>query len=126
MLKAKNGFQVGKDINLGWAGGHIDVPDMPNDSLIIVHNHGNNAPFSFEDFTLVNNYPQIKTLIAVGHKGTVYKLSVGKGKRLDIPNKEEYNRIERDFQRNYSCKTGYLQALEKYSKQYGWDFSYEE
>lgn len=102
------------------------MPVMSNNSLIVVHNHGNNSPFSFEDFTLVNDNPQIKTLIAVGHKGTVYKLSVGKGKRLDYPTEQEYNRIERDFQRNYNPKTGYLTALEKYTKQYGWDFSYEE
>ena len=125
ILSSGYGFSKGKDIDLGGSRGYINVPSGKANSLIIVHNHGNNSPFSFLDFMLVNDHPEIKTLIAAGHNGIVYKLTPKSGKRLDIPDKMTYTHYEKDFQRLYNSKTGYFDAIKKYSDLLGWDFEYE-
>jgi hypothetical protein len=125
ILSSSFGVQKGNDIKLGLRGGHIDIPQGKQNSYIVVHNHGNSSPFSYEDFVLVNNDPRIKTLIAAAHNGTVYKISVGNGKRLDISDEMKYNHYMMAFNRNYDHKTGNLAFLTGISKHLGWEFEYE-
>lgn len=40
--------------------------------------------------------PQIGTIIAVGHNGAVYKLSIGRGERVDRSIVSEYNMLMED------------------------------
>lgn len=122
ILSSVFGIQKGKDIKLGFRGGNIKIPDVRPHSLIIIHNHGNNSPFSYKDFVLVNNNPEIKTLIAAGHDGTVFRLTPKGEKRLDISDDMKYNHYGNDFARLYDTKTGDLEALKKYSELLGWDF----
>lgn len=96
----------------------------PN-SLILVHNHPNNAPFSFDDFVSANNNPEIKTIIAAGHDGTVYKLSCGDGRRLDLSDKNVYNDYENRWDRDYSIEQGSLMSVTNLAKKLGWSFEYE-
>lgn len=129
-LNKWTGKQVGEKYHHEYkggltAGGMITVPDAADNSLILVHNHGNSSPFSFDDFYLMNECPQIKTMIAAGHNGIVYRLSVGSGKRLDMSRKSVYNETERDFRFYYDKITGDLKALEKYCSDLGWRFEYE-
>lgn len=96
----------------------------PN-SLILVHNHPNNAPFSFDDFVSANNNPEIKTIIAAGHDGTVYKLSCGNGRRLDLSDKNVYNDYKNRWVRKYSLERGDLDAVISFANALGWEFSYD-
>lgn len=125
ILTSTYGHKKGKDIKLSEYGGHIDIPKGKPNSYIVVHNHGNNAAFSYKDFVLVNNNPEIKTLIAAAHNGTVFKLSVGSGKRLDLSDEREYNYHKLVFQRGYDSKTGDFEMIKKYCNDYGWSFEYE-
>ncbi len=127
IANAKNGKQLGEPIKLGAYGGNgIELPTAgcDNNSLILIHNHPNNVAFSFDDFMTLNYTPQIKTMIASGHDGTVYKLSVGKGKRLSILNDTEYNYVFNEWARKYKENLD-LCAVEHFSKKLNWEFSYE-
>lgn len=103
----------------------IYIPEGKTNSLILIHNHGNSSPFSFGDFVTLNNCPEVKTMIAAGHNGTVFKMSVGKGKRLDFLDTRVYNDYENMFARAYNPKTGDLTALTNICKDLGWRFEYE-
>lgn len=122
ILTSGIGRQIGEDIPLGANGGHIDIPKGKPNSLIVVHNHWNSSPFSYTDFVLANNNPEIKVLLAVGHNGTVYKLSVKNGKRLDISEKKSYDHYRMDFQRRYNIETGDHEALVYYATSLGWEY----
>lgn len=123
------GAQVGERYHFEYqggmfAGGKVTIPNADDNSLILVHNHGNSSPFSFNDFYLLNECPQVKTILAVGHNGTVYKMSVGKGKRLDMSGDNKYN-YKRVFNNLYDQKTGDLKALNIFCNDLGWRFEYE-
>ena len=129
-LNKWTGKQIGKKYHHKYkggltAGGMITVPNSADNSLILVHNHGNSSPFSFNDFYLLNECPQVKTIIAAGHNGIVYKMSVGSGKRLDMNNINVYNETKRKFSLAYNLETGDLKALEQYCGKLGWRFEYE-
>ena len=124
------GTQVGEKFHHEYKGGltssgTITIPYAADNSLILVHNHGNSSPFSFDDFYLLNECPEIKTIIAAGHNGTVFKMSVGSGKRLDMSTESRYNEIKQTFRRLYNFKTGDLTAIEQFCNKNGWSFSYE-
>lgn len=124
------GAQVGEKFHHEYKGGltssgTITIPDADDNSLILVHNHGNSSPFSFDDFYLLNECHEIKTIIAAGHNGTVFKMSVGKGKRLDLFDKNEYNNLDRYFALKYDKSTGDLEAIESLCSSLGWRFEYE-
>ena len=88
----------------------------PN-SLILTHNHPHSNSFSVDDILTATQYPAIKTIVATGHDGTVYSLSIGNGKRVDRSIEREYNTYMRML--NYdSHKT--MTAL---SIEYGWRYS---
>lgn len=53
--------------------------------------------FSIDTFVHATN---IKTIVVGGHDGTVYRLSVGKGKRLDNSIITEYNVLMETFDKN--------------------------
>lgn len=117
--------------------------DAPKDSLILVHNHPYDVAFSHTDFATINCRPEIKTIIAVTPNGTVYKLTRGKGKTLDIPQEKYYNenrpltqyelsqnRKYDDFYNKWTQKyvesgKGDLGAVEYFAKKLGWEFTYE-
>lgn len=129
-LNKWTGSQIGKKYRFEYqggltAGGTITVPDAADNSLILIHNHGNSSPFSFNDFYLLNECPQIKTMIAAGHNGIVYKMSVGSGKRLDMSSGNKYNDIKQKFRHLYDFKTGDLDAITQFCNENGWSFRYE-
>lgn len=66
----------------GAFGGAIDISCLAGKaagSVVLTHNHPLSSSFSIEDIQLLLNVPQIKTMIAGGHNGVVYKLSIGSG-----------------------------------------------
>lgn len=127
LLKVMSGKMIEKPIMLGEDGSdNISLPinGYRKDSLILIHNHPNGTAFSFADFLTLNDCPEIQTMIAVGHNGTVYRLSVGKGRRLDIKTKEDYNYYEKEWQRAYSLGEGDISAVIQFAKTWGWNFEY--
>ena len=53
-------------------------------ALILYHNHPGGNSFSEKDISVLLTNPEIKEMIAVGHKGRVYSLRIGKGKRPTV------------------------------------------
>lgn len=85
-------------------------------SLVLVHNHPSGGSFSADDILTISDNQQIKTIVAAGHNGTVYQLSIGDGKRVDKEIYSEYNKTMEKFSYD-SHKT-----LEWLSKKYGWRY----
>ena len=109
-------------IQLNEFGGSFKIPYGKANSFILIHNHPNSAAFSFDDFVTLNDFPEIKTMIAVGHNGTVYVMSVGKGKRLDLTNKLEYELTRNEWNRCYRDLNGDIGAVTDFCERYGWTF----
>ena len=119
-LNSKSGELI-SHYKLGELGGSIELPKLKKDEkLILIHNHPNSASFSFRDFVTTNNFPEIETMIAAGHDGTVYFLSVSEGKRLVITDNNEYNHYRNAWSRLYRDNGGDCGALTIISKELGW------
>lgn len=130
LFKYSSGKMHGKPIKLneyGTQGKGVALPigDCKPGSIILVHNHPNSTAFSFDDFTTLNNNPEIRTIIAAGHDGTVYRLSVGNGKRLDMSNKLDYNYYYNRWKSIFSEGNGDISSVIAFSKALGWDFEKE-
>lgn len=67
----------------------------PKNSLIAVHNHPSNLPFSLKDFQTFNNRKELKG-IAVRTDDYIYLLSVGKGAKMRAT-KANMNFMEKKF-----------------------------
>lgn len=124
-----NGVSNTKPIKLGAYGQdgvQLPINNYAKNTFILIHNHPNSAAFSFSDFVTLNNCPEIKTMIAAGHNGTVYKLSVGKGIRLDLSDEIEYNHYNmlwsRLFNNAHDINTGDAVAVQAFSEELGWSF----
>lgn len=74
------------------------LDDLKEGSVILTHNHPLGTTFSSDDINTLMRLPQISTIVAGGHNGKVYSLSIGKGKRLDGSISKEYNRLRRIFE----------------------------
>jgi len=61
----------------------------PN-SVIVIHNHPNNASFSAVDFYSAEKYISIALTSAIGHDGSIYELRIGNNR--DIPLEQLQNR----------------------------------
>jgi hypothetical protein len=122
-LNAKNGRLI-KHQKLGELGG--SVPDVPSvkkgEEVIVVHNHPNSASFSFADFVTLNDYPEVSVMIAAGHDGTVYFMSVCGGRRLDLSDHNEYLYYEKAWQRMCRDLGGEYGAMVKMAKGLEWKF----
>lgn len=81
----------GKNSSADYTGFNFDK--YKTNSLVMTHNHPNSRSFSVDDILTASQYPQIKTIVATGHDGTVYSLSIEKGKRVDRSIEREYNTI---------------------------------
>lgn len=130
LFKYSSGKIHGKPIRLneyGTQGQGVGLPigDCKPGSIILLHNHPNSTAFSFDDFTTLNNNPEIRTIIAAGHDGTVYKLSVGNGKRLDLRNNMDYNFYYNRWKSIYRNGNGDISSVIEFSKALGWDFEKE-
>ena len=141
ILYSQSGKPAFKPIQLGKLGGSFEAPwkkeqgkrqknslreqEKKYNKYILVHNHPNSAAFSFTDFVALNYNPEIKTMIAAGHDGTVYILSVGKGKRLILPDKNsmEYILTQNEWDRHYRDLNGDLGAITKFCEKLGWDLN---
>ena len=79
--------------------GRIDVimksiMNLPDNSVIMIHNHATSLSFSGADLDLFGNYPQIAKVIAVGHNGSIYTAILGnKGRPPPMAVKKEYDSI---------------------------------
>ncbi len=93
-----------------------ELESYPNDSLVLVHNHPHSTSFSIMDILSLMTNPQIKTIVAVGHDGSVYSLSVGGGKRVDISVVEEYNSCMMDNNQDAHV------TMLKLAHDYGWRY----
>lgn len=130
LFKYSSGKIHGKPIRLneyGTQGQGIGLPigDCKSGSIILLHNHPNSTAFSFDDFTTLNNNPEIRTIIAAGHDGTVYRLSVGNGKRLDLRSNLDYNYYYNRWKSIYRNGNGDISSVIEFSKALGWDFEKE-
>ena len=105
----------GKNSSADYA--KFDFSKHKDDSLVLTHNHPHGKSFSVDDILTLSQHRQIKTIVATGHDGSVYSLSIGDGKRVD-------RRVEREYN-TYMAELGndtdlVLRAL---SEKYGWRYS---
>ena len=68
------------------------------------------------------NNPQIKTIIAAGHDGTVYKLSIGKGIRTEMSKTTGRNSIMQEYKELMMNKISPNEIVEILSYKYNWKY----
>jgi hypothetical protein len=115
----------------------IDFLDnaAPN-SVIQVHNHPRSSCFSVDDIRNLVYYDSLKAISVIGHDGTRYVMSIGKGQRIDWSTlQKEYNTINKKHF-DYFCnqvvsgKMTEQQAWKEHShrivmdlaEKYGWEY----
>lgn len=124
LLDAKSG-KIKNNQQIGYFGGKIKIPvqDVTDGCLILVHNHPNNTSFSVEDIISLNDTPEIRTILAVAHNGTVFSLSIGNGKRVASSQNGRYNDIKFEWQRTFRENNQDIHKTNQaISKKYGWDY----
>ena len=84
-------------------------------SLVLVHNHPSGGSFSADDILTISDNPQINTIVAAGHNGVVYQLSIGDGKRVDRDIYSEYNIVMNEKKDSHA-------TMEYLSQKYGWRY----
>ena len=116
-------FEDGSKVVTGKAGAFGGVIDgscldgKANGSVVLTHNHPLSSSFSSDDIELLIKTPEIGMLIAGGHDGTVYKLSIGKGKRsVDGNIASEYNILTDKFGGDLD------KVVAAFAKLYGWRY----
>ncbi len=113
-LQGKSEFTFsGKNSSADYSG--MDFSKYRENSLILVHNHPHSGSFSADDILTLSNHKQINTIIAAGHDGTVYSLSINGGKRVDRLIISEYNKL-------YSIDKDVHKVLVSLSYKYGWEY----
>ncbi len=120
----KNG-KVLTNQSTGSFGGNIDLScleKMPDNSVVLTHNHPLSSSFSGDDLEILMDNPQIKTIIAGGHNGTVYKLSVGKGIRTEINNLTGRNSIVQEYKELLRKEFSPNDIVEMLSNKYNWKY----
>ena len=60
------------------------LKNAKSDSLIVIHNHPNNASFSTADIYSALKYDSVSLTSAIGHDGSIYELWIGNNTR-NIP-----------------------------------------
>lgn len=109
----------------GSYGGSVDLScldGLPNNSVVLTHNHPLSTSFSDDDIALLLDNPQIKTIIAGGHDGTVYKLSVGKGTRTGISDLTNRNIIIQEYRRLFDIVENPNKVVEALANKYNWSY----
>lgn len=97
---------------------YTDFSKYKNNSLILTHNHPLSGAFSYDDIDTLMNVPQIKSIVAGGHNGNVYILSLGNnGKRLDKSVAMEYNKLYKEY---YDKDT--IKVMKHLAAKYNWIF----
>lgn len=103
----------------GMFGGSVDISVLKGKadaSVVLTHNHPLSSSFSADDIDLLLQLPQINFIIAGGHDGTVYKLSIGTGRRtVDNNLYAEYNIIK-------DSGASPHEIVEKMARKYGWRY----
>jgi len=120
----KNG-KVLTNQSAGSFGGSIDLScleKMPDNSVVLTHNHPLSSSFSDSDLALLMDNPQVKTIVAGGHDGTVYRLSVGKGTRTEINNLTGKNSIIQEYRRLLDIVEKPNKVMESLAKKYNWKY----
>lgn len=91
--------------------------------FVIVHNHPNNTPLSFEDIIALNDINNMEAIISIGHDGKICKISMGKAKKARYT--AEYDNLEWCYGR---CIRKYGQtneAIEAFCEEIGWKYGRE-
>lgn len=114
LIDVSNGETVQKE-RLGAFGGAVKIPSNSK-GLILTHNHPKSTSFSYDDIDTLVGVPSIKTIVAGGHNGKVYMLSIKNGKRLDKSVITEYNVLMEAFDKD-THKT--VSAL---AEKYNWEY----
>lgn len=89
-------------------------------NFILVHNHPNNTPLSFDDVMALNDVKRMKTIISVGHNGEICVVSVGNGKRYI--GSQERGFFERAFARNINKYGQTNEAIKAFCEEVGWKY----
>lgn len=119
-----NGNIISKQ-HLGLHGGTINLDcldGLPDNSVALTHNHPQSKSFSDDDIASLLDYPQIQSMIAAGHDGTVYTLSIGDGKRLGADENTGENVIVQEFRELYSRLGDSDTVVKSLSHKYGWRY----
>lgn len=109
----------------GSYGGTVDLnstKDASENSIVITHNHPGSTSFSDDDIALLMDNPQIKTIVAGGHDGTVYKLSIGHGTRLSIDKNLGFNAIIPEYRNLLDNLKDPHMVVAALANKYGWEY----
>jgi SPP1 gp7 family putative phage head morphogenesis protein len=120
----KNG-KVLANQSTGSFGGSVDLScleELPNNSVVLTHNHPLSTSFSDSDLALLMDNPQVKTIIAGGHDGTVYKLSISKGARTEISNLTGRNSIMQEYNMLLNELGSPNSVVTALTSKYGWKY----
>ena len=107
----------------------------PN-SIIQVHNHPRSSCFSLDDIKNLVYYDSLKAISVMGHDGTRYVMSIGKGQRIDLSTlKNKYHTFKKKhfdyfYNQVISGKMTEQQAWKEHShrivmdlvEEYGWEY----
>ncbi len=98
IVDAKNGKTIlNKRLSSYGGGFEMDFSIFKKNSLVLTHNHPNSTSFSYDDIITLNSIEEIKTIVAAGHDGSVYTLSIDSGKRLDFSDRIVYDDFIREW-----------------------------
>ena len=122
IIMSTDGRIIGEE-SFGAIGGNnvrIHIPDPPkghkkhaDNSLIVIHNHPKNIPFSIADITVYLRNPSIHTAIVVCPNGKIYTIqNIRRRNDIETLVKKVKNRYT-DYSKTKSPKTALTQVLEE-------------
>lgn len=121
-----DGHIIGEE-SFGAIGGNnvrIHIPDPPkghkkhaDNSLIVIHNHPKNIPFSIADITVYLRNPSIHTEIVVCPNGKIYTVqNIRRGKDIERLVKEVEN-MYTDYKQNSTTNSALTVVLQRLNKE---------
>lgn len=126
IIMSTDGRIIGEE-SFGAIGGNnvrIHIPDPPkghkkhaDNSLIVIHNHPKNIPFSIADITVYLRNPSIHTVIVVCPNGKIYTVqNIRRGKDIERIVKEVEN-MYTDYKQNSTTNSALTVVLQRLNKE---------
>ena len=116
IIDAITGTRLDYKSKVGAFGGSVDMLKYRTyESIVLTHNHPLSTSFSIDDIQLACNCTNVKSLIAGGHDGTVYSLTIGNGERP--------KNIEHDYYAMYDeCGHDLHETIKALANMYRWNY----
>lgn len=89
-------------------------------NFVLVHNHPNNVPLSFDDLMALNDVDKMSAIISVGHDGKICFVSMDNASKLN--RKEDFEFAQRLYARSIRDYGATNEAIEQFCKEVGWKY----